>query len=233
PSELNRPQSKAPTDQNATGYNGTCDPEPDMGPLPMLNNGCVATGGPFLFGDIDATGLTVTFGTFNDHPTDPGITQFRFIDGDLDFDGDVDADDLAIANTYLGATLDDQETGTLSDNGTEEDTSDDITGMVWKWQNAEFQQVLALIALVDDGPAVTQADIDVIGDVVNPNTCTGDFDNDGDVDLGDFGVFGAAFGSMSGDANFEDVADFDGDDDVDLGDFGTFGAEFGRSDCLD
>ncbi len=65
------------------------------------------------------------------------------------------------------------------------------------------------------------------------NTCVGDFDNDGDVDLGDFGVFGAAFNSMTGDANYDATADFDNDGDVDLGDFGVFGGEFGRTDCLD
>ncbi|MEM1423700.1 MAG: hypothetical protein AAGH64_06825 [Planctomycetota bacterium] len=61
--------------------------------------------------------------------------------------------------------------------------------------------------------------------------CAGDFDMDGDVDLGDFGTFGAAFGSMTGDVNYDAGADFDNDGDVDLGDFGTFGAEFGRNDC--
>ncbi len=65
------------------------------------------------------------------------------------------------------------------------------------------------------------------------NTCTADFDNDGDVDLGDFGVFGAAFNSMTGDANYDAAADFDADGDVDLGDFGVFGSQFGRGDCLD
>ncbi|MEM1424430.1 MAG: hypothetical protein AAGH64_10565, partial [Planctomycetota bacterium] len=64
------------------------------------------------------------------------------------------------------------------------------------------------------------------------NDCAGDFDGDGDVDLGDFGVFGGAFGSTSSDANYNPDADFDGDGDVDLGDFGVFGGEFGRSDCL-
>ncbi|GAB4546926.1 MAG: hypothetical protein Tsb0013_06210 [Phycisphaerales bacterium] len=61
--------------------------------------------------------------------------------------------------------------------------------------------------------------------------CDGDFDGDGDVDLGDFGVFGSAFGSMTGDANYDPNADFDNDGDVDLGDFGIFGGEFGRTDC--
>ncbi|GAB4547411.1 MAG: hypothetical protein Tsb0013_07180 [Phycisphaerales bacterium] len=64
------------------------------------------------------------------------------------------------------------------------------------------------------------------------NDCIADFDNDGDVDLGDFGVFGGAFGSMTGDANYNPDADFDNDGDVDLGDFGVFGGEFGRTNCF-
>ncbi|MEM1422514.1 MAG: M12 family metallo-peptidase [Planctomycetota bacterium] len=61
--------------------------------------------------------------------------------------------------------------------------------------------------------------------------CVGDFDGDGDVDLGDFGVFGAAFGTSVGDPDYDAQADVDSDGDVDLGDFGVFGAEFGRFDC--
>ncbi len=64
------------------------------------------------------------------------------------------------------------------------------------------------------------------------NSCFADFDGDGDVDLGDFGVFGAAFNAMSGDGNYNMSADFDNDGDVDLGDFGVFGSEFNRADCL-
>ncbi|MEM1424268.1 MAG: hypothetical protein AAGH64_09715, partial [Planctomycetota bacterium] len=41
--------------------------------------------------------------------------------------------------------------------------------------------------------------------------CAGDFDGDLDVDLGDFGVFGAAFNSTTGDANYDPRADFDND----------------------
>ncbi|GAB4546841.1 MAG: hypothetical protein Tsb0013_06040 [Phycisphaerales bacterium] len=61
--------------------------------------------------------------------------------------------------------------------------------------------------------------------------CPADFNNDGLVDLGDFGALGAAFDSSLGDANYNPDADFDNDGDVDLGDFGVFGTEFGRSDC--
>ncbi len=61
-----------------------------------------------------------------------------------------------------------------------------------------------------------------------PDPCPADFDNDGDIDLGDFGVFGAAFGSLSGEIGYIASADFDGDGDVDLGDFGVFGSQFGN-----
>ncbi|GAB4546924.1 MAG: cytochrome c family protein [Phycisphaerales bacterium] len=61
--------------------------------------------------------------------------------------------------------------------------------------------------------------------------CVADIDLDGDVDLGDFGAFGAAFGTVVGQPGFDPEADLDNDGDVDLGDFGAFGAEFGRTDC--
>ena len=64
------------------------------------------------------------------------------------------------------------------------------------------------------------------------NSCSGDFNGDGDVDLGDFGFFGAVFGTFVGDPNYDPSADFNGDGDVDLGDFGGFGQDFGRTDCL-
>ncbi len=63
------------------------------------------------------------------------------------------------------------------------------------------------------------------------NACAADFDGNGEVNLGDFGVFGAAFGSAIGDANYNADADFDGSGEVNLGDFGVFGSEFGRTDC--
>ena len=55
----------------------------------------------------------------------------------------------------------------------------------------------------------------------------------GDVDLGDFGFFAAAFQSVLGDPNYEPAADLNNDGDVDLGDFGDFASQFGRTDCLD
>ncbi len=97
---------------------------------------------------------------------------------------------------------------------------------------------IRFIALDGDPGNVLECGVDAISidtafcEDVTSNICIADFDNDGDVDLGDFGVFGAAFNSMTGDANYSAIADFDNDGDVDLGDFGVFGAEFGRTDCL-
>ncbi|MEM1422506.1 MAG: hypothetical protein AAGH64_00735 [Planctomycetota bacterium] len=81
------------------------------------------------------------------------------------------------------------------------------------------------------GPETYEAGIILRPELPVATECAGDFDGDGDVDLGDFGTFGAAFGSSSGDANYDVNADFDGDGDVDLGDFGVFGSEFGNTDC--
>ncbi len=64
------------------------------------------------------------------------------------------------------------------------------------------------------------------------NICRFDFNNDGAVDGADFGDFGAAFGSATGDADYSEQADSNSDGVVDGADFGDFGAEFGRADCL-
>ncbi|MCA9275849.1 MAG: hypothetical protein KDA29_07480 [Phycisphaerales bacterium] len=59
-------------------------------------------GDGFMDISIESAGdvFKITPGDFNDHaPT--GITQFRFVPGDLDFDGDADADDLALFDAQL------------------------------------------------------------------------------------------------------------------------------------
>jgi glucose/arabinose dehydrogenase len=87
---------------------------------------------------------------------------------------------------------------------------------------------------ITDGSAVDADDNGVIDICEEPvNDCQGDFDGNGLVDGADFGAFGAAFGSMAGDASYNTDADFDGNGVIDGADFGAFGAEFGRDDCLD
>ena len=84
-----------------------------------------------------------------------------------------------------------------------------------------------LVEVFDDDFAITVEviTIDIVG------ACQADFNNDGAVNLGDFGLFGAAFGSSVGDPNYNPAADLNDDGSVNLGDFGTFGSEFGRTDC--
>ncbi|MEM1422591.1 MAG: agmatine deiminase family protein [Planctomycetota bacterium] len=87
--------------------------------------------------------------------------------------------------------------------------------------------VVARDAEGNTGSDETDTPIVVVGD-----PCVGtDLTGDGDVDLGDFGIFGAAFGSSAGDPSWDPRCDFDGDGDVDLGDFGLFGGQFGRTGC--
>lgn len=50
-----------------------------------------------------------------------------------------------------------------------------------------------------------------------------DMNKDGSVDLSDFGVFGNAFGTQTGDANYDPCCDYNDDGYVNLSDLGYFG----------
>lgn len=65
--------------------------------------------------------------------------------------------------------------------------------------------------------------------LIDPNNSflDGDFDMDGDVDIVDFGTFGANFGMTGLPLDPPTDGDFEPDGDVDIVDFGTFGANFG------
>jgi len=60
-----------------------------------------------------------------------------------------------------------------------------------------------------------------------PVTTKGDFDSDGDIDLADFVEFAAAYGSSTGDANYNVIGDFDDSGDIGLADFVEFAAVYG------
>lgn len=59
--------------------------------------------------------------------------------------------------------------------------------------------------------------------------CPGDFDGNGMVNLSDFLVFAGAFGTRSGDANFDARMDMDGSGAIDLSDFLVFAGAFGTT----
>ncbi|MEM1422518.1 MAG: proprotein convertase P-domain-containing protein, partial [Planctomycetota bacterium] len=80
--------------------------------------------------------------------------------------------------------------------------------------------------VVDSSSLSGDFTLDVVFGEPIPVTCAGDFDGDGDIDLGDFGVFAASFNTSLGDAGYNALADFDSDGDIDLGDFGVFASIF-------
>jgi hypothetical protein len=103
---------------------------------------------------------------------------------------------------------------------------------------AEITTVLAdldiLLIGMEFGADVAEEAVDLDSVSLSlPNACPADFNNDGTVDGADFGIFGAAFGSTAGDADYNPAADFNNDGTIDGADFGAFGAQFGRTDCLD
>ena len=58
----------------------------------------------------------------------------------------------------------------------------------------------------------------------------GDVDGDGDVDPFDFAIFRLAYGSTTGDLNWNEWCDLDGDGDVDPFDFAIFRVNYGKID---
>ncbi len=234
-------QTKAPTDPDAPGFDGTCDPEPDDD---RTSVSCAPTGGVFLFTDIDVTGFLLTPAALNDHPSDPDIRQFRFgftstptagpFDGavierpDFDFDLDVDADDLALIQAKLGASLDDTQPA-IYDNGTPDDTGDDISYDEFVHQGRTFQQLLKMLDMdMTDGDGgmnadfVTQADVDAVAALLD-TPCPGDADGDDMVNLADLNLVLASFNTAQTPGTNGDVT---GDGLVDLADLNLVLGQF-------
>ncbi len=128
------PQIKSPTDVGALPYEiDRVDPEPDTDPFPRHVRQSVS--GEVLLADRDVAGFGLTPGVLNDLPG-RGQYQQRLVLGDLDFDGDVDENDAAIAEALLGASPD--------------DVLESSTFIDAKWQGGSLQRVLALVELHDD-----------------------------------------------------------------------------------
>lgn len=72
--------------------------------------------------------------------------------------------------------------------------------------------------VIDFGPGVFSATVTLTN---------GDSNGDNVIDLGDFDILAAAFGSEFGDGNFDPLADLNRDEVVDLGDFDILAAGFG------
>ncbi len=191
----------APTDPAGAPYDEMGNPDP---------------GGAFLFDDIDVAGFGFTPGDFNDAPS-AGVAQFRFVTGDVNFDGVVDAADYGIARDWheSGATLEDREMR-LNTNSTPDDPGDDFMYDAFVFEGRALNGYLAASVLVsDDGPmGAVNADVVTLADVNALRTLLGfgvapDMDNDGVVGSGDLAILLAAWGGTSPlvDVNNDGVVD--------------------------
>ena len=61
--------------------------------------------------------------------------------------------------------------------------------------------------------------------------CLADINGDGSVNISDFGILSAAFGSNPASPNWNPAADLNTDGAVNISDFGLLSAEFGRGNC--
>ena len=193
-------RSGAPTDPNGDGFQN----------IPISN-------GAQLF--------TLTPGGFNDSAP-IGITQFRFVAGDLNFDGVADQDDLALLDfSLLGASFDATEEYIDPDTGL---PVSDPNNPGSNLQSYVFQDRLANAFLAarnldtDDGGGGTNAETVTADDraalvaLVGEPVCPADFNNDGNINILDVVAFinnwnaqgpGADF-NTDGSINILDVVGF-------------------------
>ena len=164
---------------------------------------------------IDLTGFGLTPGNFNDKAA---VAQFRFIAGDINFDGVANRLDYCLAVSLLGATLDDEQQY-VHDNGTKDDPYDDFEYTGWKWQGRDFNGVHALMHMdVNDGAGfsnaewVTQSDVAAVLALI----CIADWDADGAVNTLDF------LGFLNSYSAADPCADVDGNGVVNTIDVLTF-----------
>lgn len=179
---------KGPTDQNGPTYNamGLLDPS-----------------GEFLFDDINLDGFMWTPGNFNDSAA-AGVTQFRFLTGDVNFDGISDADDFLLARAWNldAATLDDRVT-LINDNNTPEDPMDDFAFEGFVFEGRLFNGYLAATNInTADGPMGTNAPVVTAQDVTTLRIALGagvapDQNNSGTVDAADLAILLAGWGGTN------------------------------------
>ncbi|MCW5775893.1 MAG: hypothetical protein KIS87_05545 [Phycisphaeraceae bacterium] len=164
---------------------------------------------------VNLTGFGLTPGHFNERGS---VTQFRFVTGDINFDGVTNRLDHCLAVSLLGTTLDD-EAEYVHDNGTKDDPSDDFVYTGWKWQGRAFNGVHALMHMdVNDGAGFTNADRVTQADVaaILAHICIADWNADGVVNTLDF------IGYLNAFTGGDPCADVDGNGIVNTIDVLTF-----------
>jgi len=195
------------------------------------------------FQDIDVSGFELTPGDFNDSAA-AGVTQFRFVRGDFDFDGEVTNDDASIISASLGRNLDEQ-SDCLDELGMP--IIDPSTMQPFRcWvEGREANRILAMMNMdKTDGmgggnaTVVTQADLDAfnaefsfcLADVTATGTCVPGSD-DGVADLSDFSCYLSLWSTSDPLADITTTGtclpDMGGDG-VDLSDFSCYLSEWSQ-----
>lgn len=200
---------KGPTDQNpATRYNELGQPDSQ---------------GTYFLDDINVNGFNITPGNFNDvDSTGSGganIAQFRFVEGDSNFDGKWDFRDYNLIQSRAGATLDD--TATFINDRNTSDPGDDVSYVGWKWQGREFQGLLVMMDMDPaDGPGGANASFVTASDIAAAFRCPADYNGDGFPDAIDYDGFITDWLALNL------AADYNEDEFVDAIDYDLFIAAF-------
>lgn len=102
---------------------------------------------------------------------------------------------------------------------------------LYSWTVPDLDSAQARIqVVVHDASGNSGSDASDSNFTIGSPSCTGDVNGDGTVDLGDLSLLLAAFGTCSGDGNYNPSADLDGSGCVDLSDLSELLAAFGL-DC--
>ena len=176
------------------------------------------------FEDVDVVGFDLTPGDFNDSPSH-GIAQFRFIPGDLNFDGAVNNADRSLMATLVGADFDAAEDYLDPDTGLPiaDPANPGSNFQTYIYQGRLANAFLAARELDPaDGPGGTNADSPTASDAaaLDALVCPADIDGNGTLSLDDIDAFIAAFLS----AGLE--ADCDANGTLSLDDIDCFIASF-------
>ncbi|MEZ6242751.1 MAG: GC-type dockerin domain-anchored protein [Phycisphaerales bacterium] len=149
---------------------------------------------------VSSAGSRLTPGDYNDYALE---SQFRFLDGDINFDGAVNNADYTLAVSLLGATRDDR-IDCVDDLGAPViDPNTSMPYQCYKFQGRAFNALEALRCLdATDGPAganddaVTQHDIDALAALLTD--CAVDYAPPfGTLDFSDVISFLTFFGTMN------------------------------------
>ena len=73
---------------------------------------------------------------------------------------------------------------------------------------------------------VSDVDLDVGQDTINPVLVNGDIDQDNEVSIGDYAILSSVYGTFAGDPGYDLQADLDGDLEIGIGDYSILSANY-------